>query len=81
MKSYSLLSAVVMLGQTASAAWTSAADKSIVYTSVPGFFLQDDNSTSPTGFDYVSFTMLRNKNGWLLIDDGLLGFAVLTLAS
>ncbi|CAI4214000.1 unnamed protein product [Parascedosporium putredinis] len=54
MKSYSLLSAVVMLGQTASAAWTSAADKSIVYSSVPGFFLQDDNTTSPTGFDYAT---------------------------
>lgn len=24
------------------------------YTTVPGFFLQDDAETNPTGFDYVS---------------------------
>jgi hypothetical protein len=27
--------------------------KSISFTSVPGYFVQDDPATSPTGFDYV----------------------------
>jgi hypothetical protein len=27
----------------------------INYTTVAGFFLQDEESTNPTGFDYVSF--------------------------
>ncbi|PKS06182.1 hypothetical protein jhhlp_007499 [Lomentospora prolificans] len=54
MKSCILSAAVVLFGQTASAAWTSAAGKTIQYTSVPGFFLQDDNSTDPSGFDYAT---------------------------
>jgi hypothetical protein len=33
--------------------WTEAEGKSINFTSVPGFFIQDDAATDPTGFDYV----------------------------
>ncbi|TDZ39068.1 putative phosphoglycerate mutase [Colletotrichum spinosum] len=55
-----LLSTVLALAPAALAAWDAAEGKSIQYTSVPGYFLQDDNSTDPTGFDYatVNFGLL-----------------------
>ena len=62
MKSCILSAAVVLFGQTASAAWTSAAGKTIQYTSVPGFFLQDDNSTDPSGFDSVWQPSIARSN-------------------
>lgn len=34
--------------------WSEAEGKSIKFTSVPGYFLQDNETTNPTGFDYVS---------------------------
>lgn len=33
--------------------WSEAEGKSINFTSVPGYFVQDDGATNPTGFDYV----------------------------
>lgn len=33
--------------------WSEAKGKSITFTSVPGFFVQDDAATDPSGFDYV----------------------------
>lgn len=33
--------------------WNQAEDKAIQYTSVGGYFLQDDPNTNPSGFDYV----------------------------
>ncbi|TEA21647.1 putative phosphoglycerate mutase [Colletotrichum sidae] len=55
-----LLSTVLAFAPAALAAWDAAEGKSIQYTSVPGYFLQDDNSTDPTGFDYatVNFGLL-----------------------
>ncbi|KAF9880594.1 GPI anchored protein [Colletotrichum karsti] len=50
----SVLSTVLALAPAALAAWPEAEGKTIKYTSVPGYFLQDDNSTNPTGFDYAS---------------------------
>ena len=44
---------LLVAAPTALAAWTETAGSSIEYASVPGFFLQDDNSTEPSGFDYV----------------------------
>lgn len=34
-------------------AWTSAEGRSIEYSSVPGYFMQDNNATDPSSFDYV----------------------------
>ncbi|KAI8277923.1 putative phosphoglycerate mutase [Colletotrichum sp. SAR 10_98] len=48
------LSALLALAPAALAAWPEAEGKTIKYTSVPGYFLQDDNSTDPSGFDYAS---------------------------
>ncbi|KAK0374432.1 phosphoglycerate mutase [Colletotrichum limetticola] len=49
-----VLSSVLALAPLALAAWPEAEGKDIKYTSVPGYFLQDDNSTDPTGFDYAA---------------------------
>lgn len=35
------------------------AEALLTYTTVTGFFLQDDNSTNPSGFDYVSGLEIR----------------------
>ncbi|KAJ0386896.1 hypothetical protein COL922a_003372 [Colletotrichum nupharicola] len=48
------LSALLALAPAALAGWPEAEGKKIKYTSVPGYFLQDDNSTDPSGFDYAS---------------------------
>lgn len=42
-------------------AWTSAEGRSIEYTSVPGYFMQDDNSTDPSSFDYVCPTPFSTR--------------------
>ena len=34
------------------------APQHVVFTTLTGYFLQDDNATNPTGFDYVRFSML-----------------------
>lgn len=51
----SLLPAALALLPAALADWTweEAVGKSIKFTSVPGYFQQDDPDTNPTGFDYV----------------------------
>ena len=38
----------------ARACWPEAEGQAIKYSSVPGFFLQDDPATNPSGFDFVS---------------------------
>jgi hypothetical protein len=49
----SLLSAVLALAPGA-IAWKEVSNRdSLNYTSVPGFFLQDDPNTNPSTFDYV----------------------------
>lgn len=52
----SIVSAALAFVPAALAQWTweEAEGKSINFTSVPGYFLQDDAATNPTGFDYVS---------------------------
>lgn len=42
-------------------AWTSAEGRSIEYTSVPGYFMQDDNATDPSSFDYVRTTPFSTR--------------------
>lgn len=49
----SAVSAIAVLASSASACWPEAEGKSIKYTAVPGYFLQDDANTNVTGFDYV----------------------------
>jgi hypothetical protein len=55
MKAFNL-AALLAVAPAAVAAWTwtEAEGKSIKFTSVPGYFVQDDDATNPTGFDYVS---------------------------
>ncbi len=55
MKTSSLAATLLAVAPAAVAAWTwkEAEGKSINFTSVPGYFIQDDDATSPTGFDYV----------------------------
>ncbi|CAG9937949.1 unnamed protein product [Clonostachys rosea f. rosea IK726] len=48
-----LLTAALALISPAQAVWPEAEGKSIVYSAVPGFFLQDDSATDPSGFDYA----------------------------
>jgi hypothetical protein len=47
------VSALLALTPSAFADWHFAKNKEIKYTSVEGFFMQDDLATNPTGFDYV----------------------------
>lgn len=49
----SLLSAVLALAPGAIAWKEVSSCDDIVYTSVPGIFLQDDPNTNPSTFDYV----------------------------
>ncbi|KAL7796112.1 histidine phosphatase superfamily [Trichoderma ceciliae] len=51
----SLLSVVLALAPSAIAWKEVSSCDDIKYTSVPGFFLQDDPSTDPNTFDYASF--------------------------
>lgn len=45
--------AVLALASGATACWPEAQGKSIKYTAVPGYFMQDDPNVSNSGFDYV----------------------------
>lgn len=56
------LAALLAIAPAAVAAWTwpEAEGKSIRFTSVPGYFVQDDNATDPTGFDYVSDHFIKS---------------------
>lgn len=72
MPSYLTLTAAVALLATAASAQTSNITKSTVYpptgygyinyTTVTGYFLQDEPSTNATAFDYVSLTLVQL--GW-----------------
>ncbi len=55
MKTSSLTATLLAVAPAAVAGWTwkEAEGKSINFTSVAGYFVQDDAATSPTGFDYV----------------------------
>lgn len=44
---------LLALAYGAAAVWTEAQQGEIKYTSVAGYFLQDDPKTNPDGFDYV----------------------------
>jgi hypothetical protein len=56
MKTSSLAAALLAVAPAAATSWTwkEAEGKSINFTSVPGYFVQDDAATNPSGFDYVS---------------------------
>ncbi len=60
MKIFNLfLVAFLALSRVAGAGWTvGAVGKSINFTSLPHYFIQDDGATNPIGFDYVSSTFL-----------------------
>ncbi|KAJ6437268.1 phosphoglycerate mutase [Purpureocillium lavendulum] len=47
--------AVLGLAAAASARWHEAEGSTIQYTTVPGYFLQDDAATNPSGFDYAAW--------------------------
>ncbi|KAF4343644.1 PMU1-high copy suppressor of ts tps2 mutant phenotype [Fusarium beomiforme] len=49
------VSALLALAPPALADWHFAKNKEIKYTSVEGFFMQDDLATNPTGFDYAQW--------------------------
>lgn len=49
-----ILGAALALVPSALAAWPEAEGKSIKLTAVRGYFLQDEPTTEPSGFDYVS---------------------------
>ncbi|KAM0326700.1 hypothetical protein ACHAQA_006571 [Verticillium albo-atrum] len=53
MKGFALATALAIV-PAAFAQWTEADGKSIKFTSVPGYFQQDDAATNPTGFDYAT---------------------------
>lgn len=50
---FTTVSAVLTLAPSVLADWHFAKGKEIKYTSVEGFFKQDDLATDPTTFDYV----------------------------
>lgn len=56
MKTSNLVATSLAVAPAVVAGWTwkEAEGKSINFTSVPGYFIQDDAATNPTGFDYVS---------------------------
>lgn len=49
----SFVSAILVLATGSTACWPEASGKTIKYSAVPGYFLQDDPKTDPNGFDYV----------------------------
>lgn len=60
----SLLSITLALASGAMA-WKQVSDcDDIKYTSVPGFFLQDDPSTDPSSFDYVRILSVYAASVW-----------------
>ncbi|KAK2697501.1 hypothetical protein QWA68_004425 [Fusarium oxysporum] len=52
---FTTVSALLALAPPALADWHFAKNKEIKYTSVEGFFMQDDLATNPTGFDYTQW--------------------------
>lgn len=50
-----LLALLFSMGESTRAAYTSSNSSYLKYTTVTGFFLQDDNSTDAKTFDYVCF--------------------------
>jgi hypothetical protein len=60
MKAFNL-AALLAVAPAAVAAWTwaEAEGKSISFTSVPGYFVQDDDATDPSGFDYVGDQFIK----------------------
>jgi hypothetical protein len=50
---FTTISAVLTLAPSVLADWHFAKGKEIKYTSVEGFFKQDDLATDPSTFDYV----------------------------
>jgi hypothetical protein len=50
---FTTVSALLALASPALADWHFAKGKDIKYTSVEGFFMQDDLATDPSKFDYV----------------------------
>lgn len=60
MKTCDIAAALLAIAPAAVAGWTwaEAEGRSINFTSVSGYFIQDDAATDPTGFDYVSASRL-----------------------
>jgi hypothetical protein len=58
------LTLILAAAPVAWADWDSAEGKSIKYTSVQGYFLQDDPATNPSGFDYVCATSVGSSLCW-----------------
>lgn len=61
----SILYTVLGLGTAALANWPEAEGKSIQFSTVTGYFLQDEVATNPTGFDYVSGRGRLISRSWL----------------
>jgi len=59
---FTTVSALLALAPPALADWHFAKNKEIKYTSVEGFFMQDDLATNPTGFDYVRSHLSRMRS-------------------
>lgn len=57
MKSSALLAAGLAFAPAALADWPEAVGKSLRFSTVTGYFLQDETDTNPSGFDYVSREM------------------------
>jgi hypothetical protein len=55
---FTTVSALLALVSPALADWHFAKGKDIKYTSVEGFFMQDDLATDPSKFDYVWVSLL-----------------------
>ncbi|AEO69931.1 uncharacterized protein THITE_2146815 [Thermothielavioides terrestris NRRL 8126] len=79
MKTCNFAAALLAVAPAAVAGWSWAQGKSINFTSVPGYFVQDDEATDPTGFDYAAvnfglinrtyptdkrLTAAKNKTQW-----------------
>ncbi|KAH7325704.1 phosphoglycerate mutase [Stachybotrys elegans] len=54
MKGY-VLSSLLALAPVALASWAEAEGKDISLSTVRGYFLQDEDSTNPSGFDYINW--------------------------
>ncbi|KAH7361747.1 phosphoglycerate mutase [Plectosphaerella cucumerina] len=80
------LGAVAPVLAAADWTWSEAEGKSIKFTSVPGYFLQDNETTNPTGFDYATtnfglidrqyptdkhFDPAGEKSGWQRLENWL----------
>jgi hypothetical protein len=63
MKTSSLAATLLAVAPAAATGWTwkEAEGKSINFNPVPGYFVQDDAATDPTGFDYVGHHLQRHS--------------------